>query len=652
MRLPFRHQVGQLADVAPGWLVETVRPAPGRPHWGAMARTAVAVTGPLVAAMLAGSVTLGLLPAMGAMAASLADRGGSYRGRVIRMGAAGAGGAVGFVVGDATRGLGWWTVAVVVVMAVLSALISTTGGAGSLAGLQLLVMTVLGIGVRLSGHPVLGALTYLAGALWAMLLVLSGWPLRPRAGEQTAVLEVYRVLGRLFDDPAGALAEFDAALKHGYDTLFGARSAAAGTDPERTRLVALLNQASLIRNALVTLAEEGVAPPPRLADTVRDIAAALDGRAPPPAPPEGAYDTPAMRALCDGIGQAVTLVSGGETGDAEVPREAVGRGASLRAAWEKMLYGHLTRVYTVRLALCMGVAAALSRFHPVERSYWLMLTVALVLKPDFGSVFTRAVQRGLGTVVGALIGTVVLIAVPFGPWLLVAIAVFAALLPYGQQRNWGMMTTFQAPLVVLLVDLLTHAGPRLALIRLVDTLIGCAIVLVLGYLFWPASWHAPVGPSFAGAVSATARYLRHAFRPGDPVRSVRHREVYDALADLRTVFQRAVAEPAVISRRVTTWLPALAALEQVNDAIAAAVTRTEHGGRAPDPEAVQTVVRSLDDIAENLRAGGTVRPPAPEAELGAGPVAGLTELARTMRCLRTTLSGGTSGSGGYYRPES
>jgi hypothetical protein len=116
MRLPFRHRIVRLADVAPGWLVETVRPAPGRPHWGAMARTAVAVTGPLVAAMIAGQVTAGLLPAMGAMAASLADRGGSYRSRSVRMGAAALGGAAGYVAGHLTRGLGWWTVAVVVVM--------------------------------------------------------------------------------------------------------------------------------------------------------------------------------------------------------------------------------------------------------------------------------------------------------------------------------------------------------------------------------------------------------------------------------------------------------------------------------------------------------------------------------------------------------
>jgi Fusaric acid resistance protein-like len=36
---------------------------------------------------------------------------------------------------------------------------------------------------------------------------------------------------------------------------------------------------------------------------------------------------------------------------------------------------------------------------PPQRSYWVPLTAAIVLKPDYGSVFARALQRGFGTVV-------------------------------------------------------------------------------------------------------------------------------------------------------------------------------------------------------------------------------------------------------------
>ncbi|WP_030925374.1 FUSC family protein [Streptosporangium amethystogenes] len=633
----FRRAADRLIDAAPGWLVETVRPAPAALEWWPMLRMAVAVTVPLLGGVAAGHVTAGLLPAMGAMNAGMANRGGPYRARIIRMGAAGAAGALGYLIGAAVRDHGWWVVPVMVAVSVLSALVSTGGGTGSAAGLQLLVMTVIASGIALPGPPGLNALTFLLGVLWVIALGVADWPFHPRAPEETAVAEVYRALGRLITDHgADTLAAFDTALRGAYDTVLGARSPAVGLDPGRTRLVALLNQASLIRNALLSLRHEGREPPEEPASAVEGIAGWLiGGPVPRAALQEG--DSPAVRALFSAVQGAVDLASGGDVAADLLPYEPVGYRSRFRAVLEKMWYGHLVRVYTVRLALCMGVAAAVSRLGWFDRSYWMMLTVALVLKPDFGSVFARAVQRALGTVAGTLIGTLILLLVPYGPLLLIPIAVCAALLPYGMQRNWGLMSTFQAPLVLFLVDLLTRGGPELGRIRIVDTLVGCVIVLLLGYLPWPGSWEAPVGPRFADAVSATANYLRYAFDPEHPGRALLLRRVYDALADLRTVFQRAMTEPPVISRRVTTWMPAMTALERVADATAATVARTGRGAPPPPRAAVQALAESLEDIARDVRAGR--RPGAS----GACADETLERVDSAVRSLRDTVAGDRSG---------
>ncbi|MGC5013421.1 FUSC family protein [Streptosporangium sp. DT93] len=636
----FRRAADRLTDAAPGWLVETVRPAPAALEWWPMLRMAVAVTLPLAAGFATGHVVAGLLPAIGAMNAGMADRGGPYRVRITRMAAAGTAGALGYLVGTTVRDHGWWVVLTVVVVSVVSALISTSGATGSAAGLQLLVMTVLSIGIELPGSPLLNALAFLLGVGWVIVLGAAEWPFHPRAPEETAVVAVYRALDALLGGGTsgtggpggtGALAAFDAALKSGYDTVLAARSPAAGLDAERTRLVALLNQASLIRNALLSLSHEGREPPGAFADAVREVTASLTG-GPAPRAPRHACDSPAMRALCSAVEGAVELVSGAEVADEQLPYERIGHRARLRATLQSMWYGHLVRVYTLRLGLCMGVAAAISRFGWFERSYWMTLTVALVLKPDFGSVFARAVQRALGTLAGTLVGTLMLLVVPYGALLLVPVAVCAALLPYGVQRNWGLVSAFQAPLVLLLVDLLTRGGPGLGVVRLVDTLAGCLIVLLLGYLPWPTSWEAPVGPRFADAVSATAGYLRYAFDPGHTGRALLRRGVYDALADLRTVFQRAMTEPPVVSRRVTTWMPAMTALEQVADATVATVARTERGASPPPDTAVQNLARCLDDLARDVRAGREPRDPAYCEEKS------LERVDSAVRALRDTVS--------------
>ena len=74
------------------------------------------------------------------------------------------------------------------------------------------------------------------------------------------------------------------------------------------------------------------------------------------------------------------------------------------------------------------------------------LAVAVILKPDFGSVFAHAWQYAAGTIIGAACGALILAAYPPDPVLLLPAVVFAALLPYGMMKrpatwNWPSATT-------------------------------------------------------------------------------------------------------------------------------------------------------------------------------------------------------------------
>ena len=180
------------------------------------------------------------------------------------------------------------------------------------------------------------------------------------------------------------------------------------------------------------------------------------------------------------------------------------------ASFDRIRTGRMVRVFAVRLMASIGVAAVFSQVVPLQRSYWVVLTVAIVLRPDFGSVFARALQRGIGTIVGAVVGAIILAIVPYGLWLLVPAAVLAALLPYGRVVNFGLLSTFLTPLIVVLLDLQSRSGWRLAEDRLVDTLLGCAIALLVGYAPWPRSWQAHLPERFAEAVSRVARYTERA----------------------------------------------------------------------------------------------------------------------------------------------
>ena len=194
----------------------------------------------------------------------------------------------------------------------------------------------------------------------------------------------------------------------------------------------------------------------------------------------------------------------------------------------------------------------------------------------------------------------------------------AALLPFGRSRNYGLLATFLTPLVVVLIDLLSPGGWRLAEDRLIDTLIGCAIVLLIGFAPWPMSWYSHLPPLYARAALDVCRYLQEALGSGSgpdagagraggppPVRSRMRRSTYRALADLRAEFQRTMSEPPSISRRATAWWPAVIALEQVMDAITATALAVSRGAQVP-PSGVRQLCDALRAVSEAAATGSAL----------------------------------------------
>jgi len=620
------------AAVVPEWLAEVVRPRSAPVPWPEMIRAAVAICVPLSVSLALGKGTLGVLPAMGGLLGTMADTGGPYLSRVKRVcSAAVFGGAAGLAIGSAVHGHGWLAVVALVVVAGVSGVLSAVGDIGSVTGLQLLVYTSLGTGPVGALRPVWHtAAGFLAGVAWALILILPGWLRSPHGREQRDVAVAYTALAELLrsvgtDQFTARRQALTSALNTAYDELLRARSTATGLNWRRARLVGMLNASHLIAEAATALGVAGTRPPPLVIEVVSRLGGAIRNGTQPPMIPPPWDDNPAMLALRDAMAGAARALSRdwspedharsglrerfrAGTAEALRPGRLVGLAGRLL---DEFGGGRLSRIFTIRLMACMGVAGLVSEVLPLQRSYWVPLTVAIVFKPDYGSVFARALQRGIGTMVGAVAGAVLLVLV-HGTWLLIPFAVLAALLPFGRSRNYGLLATFLTPLVVVLIDLLTPVGWRLAEDRLIDTLIGCLIVLLIGFAPWPMSWYAFLPQQYAQTALDVRRYLEEALgasSDGDgsggdapPTRSRMRRSTYRALADLRTEFQRTMSEPPSISRRATAWWPAVVGLEQVMDAItsdAVAVSR----GATVSPADVRILSDALRAVGEAASTG-------------------------------------------------
>ncbi|GAA0951977.1 FUSC family protein [Actinocorallia libanotica] len=612
-----------------GWLSRTLSLSQDPLPWPEAIRAATGFAAVIAVAMALGRPDAGLLAAAGMVQGVMRPDVGPYRSRVLGLLVPQLAGAAGLVMGQLLHGHGWWTVAMITLVALFSGLISSVGKVLSGAALSLLFMNVLGAGLPPVGELWLPPLLQFAGGLFYILLALLSWRITDSGADpqREAVAAVYAGAADLLDaspHPGEARLALSRAMDTAQDALLRHQIRGEGNwDAETRWLVGMLNAITPLTEAISVLVRAGRPAPPGLAGTVRRIAEAVrTGRRDAEIPPftgDPAFARPVgyiLRRLPstelggpDWLGLPAPL----RTRAAEATRLALTSGA----AWR----------YGLRLALCMAVASVITEVPgvphllgiPQTHSFWVSLTVVVVLKPDFGSVFGRALLRAVGTIVAAVPTLLVLVVVPRG-WAAVPLAAFfGGLIPLLKVKSYAMRTAAVTPLMLFLLDMVAPVpSGELVAARLVDTVLGSLIVLVFGYALWPESWRIRLGDRITAGFEAAADYLDEAFTGSQDARSRDRRALHRRLNAIQNGLQQMLSEPPPASRRATAWWPALIELDHLVDAITAAAVRVGGGAEGPPPErkvhAVSAELREMATAVHEDRRPRAGNLPDPSAE--------------------------------------
>ncbi|WEH38112.1 FUSC family protein [Streptomyces sp. NBC_01218] len=546
--------------------------------WGAVLRGGLAML-PLLLSVLADRPSLGVPAALGAMLAGFNDRPGSRRGAVLRLGLPALIGALGLFLGAClgeVTGGGRSLVVLPLALGVLgfvAGAMSSTGPVASSCGTQLLVAAVIGAGMPLPEPGWHRAALFLLGAGWLLTLrLVLPSPVRKRGGtgapylldgEREAVAAVYVAVAELLraagsDRAPGRRAALSAALDHAQDTLAGPRlTRRAGSAAER-RLHAQYAAAFPLVEAATALAWAGKPLPPRIAEGPDRLARAVLTGAPCGALPAPARSGAGLRALDEALLRAA----------ADFDRREGGRlrttGTADRVPLVRRAFGPAGRAYGIRVALCCGASAVLAQLLRHDHWYWLPATAVFLVKPDLGPLASRVLCRAAGTVAGAALYAV-LPAAFGGPGVAVAAVVVCGALVPVSTRHFAAQTAVVTVLVLSLVRL--SGEPAAGAGRVVESLLACALVLVIGHVRMPGQRMHAVRSALDTASSAAHRYLRHVLdHPGDgDRRGDLRRDAYRSLAVARHAIELSAAELPPVARRTAGSAEVAQALEMLID---------------------------------------------------------------------------------------
>ncbi len=206
--------------------------------------------------------------------------------------------------------------------------------------------------------------------------------------------------------------------------------------------------------------------------------------------------------------------------------------------------------HAVRLTTGLLLGYLVSLFFPVGHSYWILFTVAVIIKPSYSITRKRNWQRLGGTLLGAALGFGLLYAV-HNATALFFVMIAAMVIAYSFLKvNYFISSAAITLYVLLSFDFLSAVVVHHALTdRVIDTSIGSAIAWLVAIAVLPKWEHEQIDTDIQKAIEANRIYfitVAKSFigKPADITTFKLHRKnAFVALANLSDTFNRMLSEP-------------------------------------------------------------------------------------------------------------
>ncbi|MCC9135054.1 FUSC family membrane protein [Pontibacter silvestris] len=212
---------------------------------------------------------------------------------------------------------------------------------------------------------------------------------------------------------------------------------------------------------------------------------------------------------------------------------------------ESGIFRHSLRVaFVCLLGFILTKSVALG-----HHSYWVLLTIIVILKPAFSLTKLRNYQRLVGTIIGGGIGVLMLAVIEDKVAQFMLLVIFMIGTFSFQRINYVISVIFMTPFILIIFGFLGGSNFTVAQERIVDTLIGCVIAFTASYLIFP-NWESDkLNVFMQEMIRANINYLQklaESFlgkRVGATEYKLARKDVYVSSANLSAAFQRMISEP-------------------------------------------------------------------------------------------------------------
>jgi len=266
---------------------------------------------------------------------------------------------------------------------------------------------------------------------------------------------------------------------------------------------------------------------------------------------------------------------------------------------DNLSFGSAAFKHALRVALVCLVgfitAKTISQGH---HSYWILLTIIVILKPGFSLSKQRNYQRLIGTIFGGIIGITLLILVHDKTEQFIFL-VFFMLGCYSFLRlNYIASVLFMTPYILILFSFL--GVNNIVEERILDTVIGSVIAFLASYFIFPSWEFEQIHEDLRQVVCANINYLVKIAESisGKTVDTTEYKlarkDVFVKSGNLSAAFERMTSEPKSKQKHVKE-VHKLVVLNHILSSYIATVASELIGKtvRASQPDIIKSIKKSL-----------------------------------------------------------
>ncbi|MTV38823.1 FUSC family protein [Duganella radicis] len=212
--------------------------------------------------------------------------------------------------------------------------------------------------------------------------------------------------------------------------------------------------------------------------------------------------------------------------------------------------------FSLRVAMAISAGLLIGAWLPYSaHSYWIVLTIVIILKPSFSMTKQRRRDRIVGTVIGCVITALILKFLSYPAFILGALVLSTVAMPTFVYLRYRYAAVAVSVMILLQMYLLAPGNENLIMERLVDTVVGAVVATAFSFVL--ANWEYQSLPRLVrGVLDVNLRYMQVSFDllqgkgKDDFAYRIERKRLMDSLAGLSSALARMLDEPSSKQRAV------------------------------------------------------------------------------------------------------